>query len=36
MVTLENIFFSKSYNLSTYKSDLKYPILLSNKNDTKG
>lgn len=36
MVTLENVFFSKSYKLNTYKLDLKYPILLLNKNDTKG
>lgn len=36
MVTLENIFFLKAINLNTYKLELKYPILLSNKNDTKG
>lgn len=36
MVTLKNIFFPKAINLNTYKLDLKYPILLSNKNDTKG
>ncbi len=37
MVTLRKyIFFKKAINLNTYKLELKYPILLSNKNDTKG